>query len=237
VETYLSLKIKGSKEEYLVRERVNDKEILHTFNSKDELVNYLKDNIPVIDKKYTVNIDDSLSGTHKLLLKHSTEKAAQYQKKNGFNTEMFETKKAVLETLGDNNLPLEEKSEKLTEVTQPYQEPTSEKKLDKTLAAILTEYCIEMYIQLFGPIDNPTNRDGAGINERLLINLRSSLNLLIQNGFETHNFKGKPVDLISLRNNISRIFMNKMHRLKKVENNLKSQEQKNNNLKNEEKME
>jgi len=217
VDTFISLNKKNlSAEEYIIKEKFGEKEYTYTFKSKDDLVNYIKDNIPVGDKNYSVTIDNDLSGNQKLLLKHSTEKAALYQKKNGFDLQSYELKKSIMTTLSDDKVSLEEKTDKIAETTKEYQVPETQKKINKALCSIMAEYCITIYEQIFGSIENPTNKDGAGANEKVLLNLRSALNLLIQNDYLTHSSKGKNADLISIRNNLSRIFMNKMYKAKKL---------------------
>jgi len=219
LETYLTLKQKGhNAEEYIVKEKTGNKEFVYTFKTKDELVNYIKDNIPVADKNYSLTIDGDLSGNQKLLLKHSTEKAAQYQKKHGFDSESFEMKRAIMDTLSNDNATLEEKTDKINETTKEYQSPDAPKKINRALCAIMADYAVNVYEQIFGPIDNPTNKDGAGANEKVLMNLRGVLNLLIQNDYLSHSSKGRQFDLIQLRNNLSRIFMNKMYKARKLLN-------------------
>lgn len=216
MEAILTVNKKNPKaEEYIIKEKYADKETTYSFTNKDTLVNFLKDNIPVNDKKYTVVIDNDLNSTQKLILKHSTEKASTFQKKSGFDAETYEFKKNVGAAFDNTNASIEEKSDKIAERAAEYENQGSQKKINRALCAIMAEYCVEIYSQIFGGIDDAQNKDGQGANEKILINLKNTLNLLIQNDYLTHNFKMKPVDLISLRNNISRIFMNKMNKLKK----------------------
>ncbi|MBP7651964.1 hypothetical protein KA977_00985 [Candidatus Dependentiae bacterium] len=229
MDTFISLNKKNiNAEEYIIKEKFGEKEYVYTFKNKDDLVNYIKDNIPVADKNYAVTIDNDLSGTQKLLLKHSAEKAALYQKKNGFDLQSYELKKSIMDTLSDEKTSIEEKTVKISETTKEYQSPDSPKKINKALCAIMSEYCINIYEQIFGPLDNPTNKDGAGANEKVLLNLRSTLNLLIQNDYTSHSSKGKAIDLIILRNNLSRIFMNKMYKAKKLVSKKNENENENN---------
>ncbi len=199
----------------IVKEKFDNNEQIHTFTNKDSLVNFLKDNIPVNDKSYTVIVDKDLDSTQKLLLKHSTEKAAIYQKKTGFDSNTYEFKKNVSAAFENSNISLEEKSDHIAATAAEYEDPSNKKKISRALCSIMAEYSVEIYNQIFGGIENPENKDGNNTNEKVLSNLKNTLNLLIQNNYETHMFKSKSVDIVSLRNNISRIFMNKMYKIKK----------------------
>jgi hypothetical protein len=207
------------KDVFLIKEVEGKKEFVKSFTEKDDLINYLKDNIPLLNEKENFVIDPTLPTNQKLFLKLSAEKAAAYQKKNGFDIDSYETKQEVAKVFSDEKISLEQKSEKLFKSIEIYTGDDEEKKLSMVLAEMLAEYSVEIYTQIFGPLDDPTNKNGENANERILQHLRNSLNVLISKDYTQHLYKGSfVVDLIVLRNNISRIFMNKQNRLNKLKN-------------------
>ncbi|HPP87420.1 MAG TPA: hypothetical protein PLM75_06130, partial [bacterium] len=55
------------------------------------------------------------------------------------------------------------------------------------------------------------------ISNKVLKNLIDNLNLLIQNDYLYHIYKGNEIDIIKLRNNVSKVIMLKLKRQKELE--------------------
>jgi len=208
LETFLSFKKKlFGKDEFIIKEKSGDKEFTYTLKSKDELVNYLKDNVPVADRKYKLDIDKSLDSNQKMVLKLSSEKAMSYQKQNGFDREGFELKKQIANTFSEEDILNENNLENIqTKTVNYYKNKNNLKNVNPTLYKFLAEYILEMYDKMFGLFENK-EIDEKTISDKILNNMRNSLNLLIKSHYEIHIFKGNEVDLIKIRNYISRISM------------------------------
>jgi len=231
VELFLTLNNKKKNNDgFLLIEKSGNTNITYTFKTQDELFDYLKNNVPVNHNELAINIDDELQPNQKLLLKHSAEKAAQYQKLHGLNTEIFEKKKEAINILQNNELPIEEQSEKITELiiesnnkiardgSAGAENENQGKKIEKVLLIVLAEATIDIYTKIFADVQGQADESKIlSISNKVLKNLIDNLNLLIQNDYLYHIYKGNEIDIIKLRNNVSKVIMLKLKRQKELE--------------------
>lgn len=197
-------KILGISNGKIVLKDKNYNEII-SFSNETEAYEYIKDNIPTITEE-NIEIEKDIKGSYKIILKNILGKTRKYQASNQMDETYFSVKTDLFKSIGEE------------EDTENFYSPnrykiinnTCEKYLDDGIT-LSNEYVICKLLAdiTVEAVEKYLKRKESSMTIQELSNLKASLNTIINKGYETHTKNNETIDLISLRNKLGGILLNK----------------------------
>lgn len=188
---------------------------ISAFSDENQAFEYLKNHIPVRDdtgiKDVNFIVDDNIKGSYKIILKNLISKMDKYQQSKGMNKTFFDVKNSIFRKIES---PVSYDTDKtstffntkrhniIKETCEKFLDDNIELSNEKVICQLLADVTVEAVLNYLEKLE-------SSMQIKDLSQLKSTLNILINRGYEEHKKDKETYDLISLRNKLSTILLNK----------------------------